>query len=236
MSNSTNKQAAAPDGSSSAPVTVPRRVVVNKVRVSDPGFQRAEGTTLQDMEQSYVNASIKTIRNTLDPLVAIRALTRFNGIFSTAVAAYIEVGMSGYTVTAFETGTHIFDPISTNAAISSLVAADTLYDYTEGYADKQSTDALLSTLLKESFSMGACAQELVLNRYRLPERICAVPVTSLKWASSKEGTVWPKQSTSNAMPGGSAGKRNLTEDGMINLDIPTFFYSSVQQPANTVWK
>ena len=228
-------------------VTLPRSVVADKVRLSDPGHIKADNIILSDVELSFLNASIRDLRS-LDPHVAIRALTRFNGIFSTAVASYIEVAMSGYLVTAFKAGTNEFDPVGTAAAQAIMASADTLYDYTTGYADKPSIEGLLSTQLKECITMGGCSQELVLNRYWLPEKIVPVPITSLKWTTRTDGTVYPKQITYNAFNVGGTktianvpasanpvGSGGLIVGGYVDLDIPTFFYAPVEQPANTVF-
>jgi len=203
----------------SPPVTLPRRVIANKVRVSDPGFSKAKDQLVSDLERSYLNTSIRDLRS-INPITAIRALTRFNGIFSTAVHSYIQLAMSGYTITAYSVGTHEFDLAGTNAAKGVLVSASTLYDYTVGYGDKQSADGLVETLLKEVLQTGACSAELVLNRYRLPERVVPVPVDKLEWKSTTEGTVYPEQQATA---------------GTISLNIPTFFYASSHQQSNSVF-
>jgi hypothetical protein len=199
--------------------TLPNRVIANKVRVTDPGYRKQKDAVLSDLERSRVNASIKDLRQ-VDAVTAIRALTRFNGIFSTAVHSYIQLAMSGYTVMAYSAGTHQFDPASTNAAQSVLVSADTLYDYTAGYADKQSIDGLLESMLKEVIQTGAAGMELVLNPYRLPEQLIPVPVTSLKWKSTQKGSVYPYQ---------------ISQTGEeVDLNIPTFFYAATHQQSNSI--
>ena len=201
-----------------APVSLPRRVIANKVRISDPGFIKQKDALLSDQERSYLNTSIRDLRS-VNPITAIRALTRFNGIFSTAVGTYIQLAMSGYKVTGYTAGTHQFDPVATAAAVNVLAATDTLYDYTLGYADKPSINGLLETLLKEVLQTGACGLETVLNRFRLPERMVPVATTSIKWRSKEDGTVYPIQ-----IP---------VSGGEISLDIPTFFYAAMHQQATS---
>lgn len=203
-----------------APVSLPRRVIANKVRLSDPGFQKRNDTVVTDLERSYLNTSIRDLRN-VNPIVAIRALTRFNGIFSTAVHSYIQLAMSGFKVTAYVAGTHQFDQVATNAAINVLASTDTLYDYTAGYADKPSIDGLLETLLKEVLQTGGASLELVLNRYRLPERMVAIPVSSLEWVSTTAGTVYPQQQNA--------------EGQKVSLNVPTVFYASMHQQSNSIF-
>ena len=204
----------------SNPVSVPRRVIANKVQISDPGFstRNSGNSALADPERSYINTSIRDLR-AVSPVTAIRALTRFNGIFSTAVHSYIQLAMSGYKVTAYKAGTHEFDPVATRVATSILVSLDTLYDYTIGFSDKQSTDGLLETLLKEVLHTGACCAELVLNRYTLPEKVVTVPVDTLSWVPNKDKSVYPKQRSSDG------------DD--IELNLPTIFYASMHQVSNS---
>lgn len=208
--------------STANPVTLPRSVIASKARLSDPGYSREADSDIRDTEQSYLNTSIKTLRS-IDPIQAIRALSRYNGVFSTAVHSYVQLAMSGYTLTGFAAGTHQFDLATTLGARSMQVSMDTLYDYTVGYSDKQGLDSTLESLLKEVVQTGACSAELVLNRFRFPDKILPVPVTSLNWKSKADGSRYPEQ-----VPTGSGGDP-------IPLDIPTFFYASSHQQSNSIF-
>lgn len=206
----------------SNPVTLPRKVIASKARLTDPGYSREANTDIRDTETSYLNSSIKTLRE-VDPIQAIRALSRFNGVFSTAVSSYVQLAMSGYTLTGYAAGTNQYEEQLTQAAATVAASTDTLYDYTVGYADKQGLNGILETMLKEVVQTGAVATELVLNKYRLPERILPVPVTSLEWKSKADGTKYPEQ-----LPTSGGGDN-------IPLDIPTFFYAASHQQSNSIF-
>lgn len=118
----------------SNPVTLPRKVIASKARLTDPGYSREANTDIRDTETSYLNSSIKTLRE-VDPIQAIRALSRFNGVFSTAVSSYVQLAMSGYTLTGYAAGTNQYEEQLTQAAATVAASTDTLYDYTVGYAD-----------------------------------------------------------------------------------------------------
>ena len=203
-------------------VTLPRRVIANKVQVSDVGYRAEDKMTIADVEQKYFNTSIEALRQ-LDPVKAIRILTRTDGTFSAALNGYLQLGMSsGYKAVGYSVGTHQFDAAATAAAQSIIASLDTLYDYTEGFSSKRSLSGLLETLLKEVLQTGACMGELVLNKYRLPEEIVAIPVTSIEWVSTKNGRRYPRQTP---VSGGDK----------IDLDLPTVFYEAHAQQSNSIF-
>lgn len=202
-------------------VTLPRRVIANKVQVSDVGYRAEDNTTISDIEQRYFNTSIEALRQ-LDPVRAIRILTRTDGTFSAALNGYLQLGMSsGYKATAYTVGTHQFDSSATAAAQSIIASLDTLYDYTQGYSSKRSLAGLLETLLKEVLQTGGCMAELVLNKFRLPEELVAIPLTSIEWVSTKSGRRFPVQTP-------VAGDK-------IPLDLPTVFYEAHAQQSNSIF-
>lgn len=203
-------------------VILPRRVIANKVQVSDVGYRAEDNMTIADIEQKYFNTSIEALRQ-LDPVKAIRILTRTDGTFSAALNGYLQLGMSsGYKATGYAVGTHQFDSAATAAAQSIIASLDTLYDYTEGFSSKRSLAGLLETLLKEVLQTGACMGELVLNKFRLPEEIVAIPVTSIEWRSTKTGRKYPVQTPA------SGGDK-------IPLDLPTVFYEAHAQQSNSIF-
>jgi hypothetical protein len=203
------------------PINLPRKVIATKVPVTDVGYRKENGTTISDTERQYFNTSIADLR-TLNQTTAIRILTRTDGNFSAALNAYLQLGMSsGYTVTAYQAGTHQFDPAATLAAQSVVASLDTLYDYTEGFSSKASLDSLLETLIKEVLQTGACMAELVLNKFRLPEEIVSIPLNTIEWVSKADGRRYPRQ-----IP---------TSGDKIPLDLPTIFYAAHAQQSNSIF-
>jgi hypothetical protein len=204
-----------------APVNIPPRLFSSKVAISDVGYRKADKAVIADLEQKYFNTSVKDLR-TLSTTSAIRILTRTNGTFSAALNGYLQIAMSGYKAIGYTAGTNQFDPAATLAAQSTLASFDTLFDYTAGYSTKPSMDGLLETLLKEVLQTGACMAELVLNKFKLPEQLIPIPVTTIEWVTMNDGRRFPQQ-----VPPGGGDK--------ISLDYPTIFYASAAQQSNSIF-
>lgn len=208
-------------GGKAPPVALPRQTIASAVQVSDVGYRKDKDATIVDVESKYFNTSIQDIR-ALTPVQAIRILTRIDGTFSAALNSYLQLAMSsGYKVTGYSAGTHQFDPQATLAAMSVMASMDTQYDYTKGFSFKPSVDGLLETLLKEVLQTGACMGELVLNKFKLPEQIVPINVSSIEWHSRQDGTRYPMQIQ-------VSGPKLL-------LDLPTIFYASHAQQSTTIF-
>jgi hypothetical protein len=220
MAKNTSKAQAKSSTLGAPQLDMPKRTVASKARVTDPGFRKDKDVLISDLDSSYLNTSIQDLR-AVEPIRAIKALARFNGVFSAAVHSYVQLGMSGFLVTGYRAGTTEFDPVATQVAQAVLNSTDTLYNYTEGYSDKPATNSLLETLLKEVMCTGGCGIELVLNKAILPDRIVPVSTTSLRWKSRTDGTSYPEQVS-------SSGADN------ISLNIPTFFFATTHQNAGSV--
>ena len=201
------------------PVKLPKGGKLKKVRVSSAPFSGDPGDQIVDRSTSYVSTSIRDIR-TLGTLKAIRALARVNGLVSSAVQSFVSLGMSGYTVSGYHSGTHLFSKEGTQVAETVLASMDTLNDYSDGYNDKRPLQQLLETLLKETIITGACAGELVLNDHRTADRIVPLPVDDVSWTIKKDQKKFPVQA------GGDG------ED--IELNIPTVWVEFLHQEATSV--
>lgn len=204
-------------------ITLPKNSLIKKVRVSEPtGFSSVEkDETLIDQSTNFQNASVRDLRN-LDRRVAIRALSRVNGIVSAAVESYINLAMSDYSVTAYSNGTNLFDRPGTELAVSLANKMDTLNDYSEGFVDKRSISQLLETLLKEVILTGSCGGELVLDKFRLPNRIVPLSTDNIQWRVKKDKRKYPVQI-------------NTQGEDEIPLDYPTVFFEALNSDANTVY-
>lgn len=201
-------------------VKLPKGGALKKVRVSDAPYSGKPGDAIPDGAASYVNASIRDVRN-IGTIKAIRALSRVNGMVSTAVQSYVSLAMSGYTVAGYENSTHLFSRDGTTIAETVLAGMDTLNDYSTGYSDKRTINQLLETLVKEVILTGGCAGELVLNEQRLPDRVVPFPVDDIEWTIKKDKRKYPSQKSQTGDP--------------IPLDLPTVWVESLNQEAAGVY-
>ena len=194
---------------------LPKALGKGKLPISKAPYIPSPTAQISDKNQtSLVNQSINILRQT-DPIKVIRSLTNGNGSFSKGVWSYVQMAMSGYTVTCRDTATGVYNDQATTTAKALMVSIDTLYDYSQGFGDKQSVNGLLETLIKEVVQAGACSCELVLNELFLPETVIAIPVTELKWYPKANGMgKYPKQVNTTGVG-----------DSLVSLDFPTIFYA-----------
>lgn len=198
-------------------VVLPR--TIRPKRVSSTEASRFDRGTQIPKTQTATIQDVKTLRATTNVVEALRLLARVDGTFSAAVFAYVQIADSGYKVQAFKTGTHEYDEAGTLTAESVLASMDTLYDYSKGYGDKQSIPSLVTTLLREAALTGACAIELVMNKFRLPDRVSPIKYESIRWKSDGEGGRVPEQLSAKG--------------GFIDLNIPNVWVSEMHKEAAT---
>lgn len=152
-------------------------------------------------------------------LKVIQDLTRVNPDLSAAVSAFLRVGIpENYAAYAYNPdGT--LNREATALANQILIRFDTLPDYTTGFSQVSTIRSLSESLGKELIQAGAAAMELVLDKSRLPSKFSAVPVASLE--------MWPD--------GNGLKIKQVVAGSRIDLDVPTFFYTSLDQPLDTAY-
>jgi len=81
---------------------------------------------------------------------------------------------------------------------------------------------LLETMLTEVVLTGGCGGELVLDKFRLPDRIVPISNDTITWKVKKDKRKYPVQTP-------TAGGDD------IELDYPSIFFESLNMDANTVY-
>lgn len=108
-----------------------------------------------------------------------------------------------------------------SAALQQILSRmNYLTDYAEGFTNISGIHALGEMLTLELRRYGACAMELVLDKARLPSRMQPISTTQLDFYEDTKGGVYPVQRAAS---------------GDIPLDVPTFFYESLDQDLLTAY-
>lgn len=199
---------------------LPKRLV-NKAATKTPASKYDKGSVIPKVDARSYAKSIDDLRTSGDTLTAVRELARVDGTVASAVHSFIQIANSGINLAAYDTTTHQFNPEATQAATSILAAFNTLHDYSKGYSNKKSVDAVVETLLNETLLTGGCGLELILNKQYLPDRLEPVSLSQIDWVAKGENEVYPQQKAGGGEP--------------IPLDIPTFFIGQSRQDPTTAY-
>ena len=210
-------------GPTSQPIVLPRSLV-NKA-VTETVFDRAGANQVvpRDNRQT-VNEAISASRARNELIGSIRDLYSREGTFSSAAFSFVEVALSPYSAKAYNTQTGQFDLNGSLMARQIIAGFDTLFDYSQGYGDKTSFEALLEQSLLEVVLTSALAQELVLNKARFPDKINTIPFETIDWKNIGSG---PK---AKKVP-----QQNRSQGDPVLLDVPTVFISELHRQANRAY-
>ena len=198
---------------------LPRRLA-GKARAATPGSEQRKGDVIPNRSEYLRFESVRTLREAGRIVEAARKMARIDGTVSSAVYALVQVANSGFTVTAYRSGTHELFPEATNLARSIRASMDTLYDYTRGYADKNTFQDLVESGLREVVLTGAVCGELVLDRNRLPDRINLIAYEQLRWKANGKGGRYPVQ---------------IASGGEVDLNIPNFWVCESHREASDAY-
>ena len=195
--------------------------LLNKASAGTAASAYDKGNTIPRDSTRAANQSIANFRTGANDTAVLRGLDLFDGTLSAAIFSYIEIACTSYKLTAYDTATQQFSVDGSLTAATIAARFDTLYDYSKGFADKSSMATMLRMALLETLFTGALAQELVLDKSRLPDKINVIPYETLEWVSRGDGGKYPQQVSSQGDP--------------IKLDIPTFFVSEMHKHASKAY-
>lgn len=203
-------------------VVLPNRLA-NKVLTRDATDSLNRGATVQsDRGQPWYNEDVTTLRQQGNLLAAVRLLARVDPTMSGAVWSFVQMAMSGFRITAYNSADHQYSPEGTQLARTVLASFDTLYDYSQGYSERRSVKSTLETMLRETVTTGGVGLELVLNKARLPDYLKTIPLTQIEWVSRGAGKgKYPQQVIAGSDP--------------IPLDVATFWVAHSHEDAGTVY-
>lgn len=196
------------------PIEVPK---VKPNQQGYPGFAtgtQASTSALRREDAGLANTDILTFRSETDSRKLLARLARANPDLSAAFSAYLRVGLTqGFRCWATNMD-KTFSRDATLLAHGLLDRWDLVPRYAEeGFSQTASIRSKAESVGWELLQNGAACIELVLDKARLPWKLAAIPVVDIKFYPDKKG-LKPVQ-----VVGGEE----------IDLDLPTIFYTSVDQ-------
>ncbi len=176
-------------------------------------------SALQRSDRRLANTDIATYRTSNDTRTVVRDLAASNPDLSATINSYLRVGIpTEYSVIARDPD-GVINVEATKLAQELLRRLTYLGDVSLGYNPVSDLQSLSESLAKELLQYGSMALELALDKQRLPLYLNAVSVTKLQF-KEEDGGVYPVQ---------------VIAGNEINLDIPTFFYLSLDQDLLTAY-
>jgi hypothetical protein len=174
-------------------ITLPTKLA-GRARSVNKSSGYANGDTLRKDNQPNPNVSIQTLRFGQNAAATMRALHDVDGMVSAVVTNYLATALSGWRVTAYQSWTNEFSSDGLLAAETIISGLDTLWNYTQGYQDKQTVDQLTEMGVLEVLLTGGIAAELILDTSRIPQGIILFPYDSITWKSNGKGgrVAWQK--------------------------------------------
>lgn len=176
-------------------------------------------SVLSRTDRGLANRSIVDYRAGTDSRQIARDYAASSPDLSATIASYLRVGIpSKYTVIARDLD-GVVNVDATKLAQEILRYVTFLGDVSLGYNPVSDLQSLSESLGKELLINGSCGMELVLDKARRPVYFNAVSTSKISF-KEEDGGVYPVQVI--------AGKE-------ISLDIPTFFYASIDQDLLTAY-
>ena len=172
------------------------------------------GSSLTKLDRGLINHDITTYRSGRDTPTLLRDFAISTPDLSASVDAYIRTVVSPEYNGIAKNLDGTFNLEATQALQFLLTRFDLLNNYEEGFSNTPSIRSVSEALTKEFRYYGSAAIELVLDKNRLPVRLQPVSVTTINFEYDKGGMLFPTQEIDGTK---------------VSLDIPTFFYRSIDQ-------
>lgn len=209
-------------GAALPPIVEPK--VPNRPQ-SQPSASKRTATTkgdqrLAETDRRTANLDLLSLRSGTSTKATIRDLSKVSPDLSASVWAYqrLVVTKGFRAVGRNQDGT--INQEATNLVQQLLARFNFLTDYSAGFSGTASVYSVAESLTRELRLYGSCSLELVLDKARLPSRLQPISTTQLIFHDDGSGSIYPVQKS---------------PAGEIPLDIPTFFYESMDQDLLTAY-
>lgn len=203
---------------------IPEPKVPNKAQTQPSASTRTKTSSgdikLTATDRRTANLDLLTLRNGTTTKSTIRDLAQVSPDLSASVWAYQRLTITKEFTAVARNQDGTVNPQATEALQMVLARMNYLTDYAQGFNNISGIQAVGESLCRELRLYGACAQELVLDKARLPSRLQPISTTQITFQESTDGMIFPVQ-TSNGVE--------------IPLDTPAFFYESLDQDLLTAY-
>lgn len=204
--------------------------------VADPKIKGKGGTTtptifttakpattsaMTDTDRGTTNLDLTTLRTTGTTKQNVQVFSKVNPELAAAVDAYIRLALTNPTVIAYDRTSGTVDPQGSAVIQQWLRQNDLIGQYDQGYNPNFSLRAICEMWALELRQFGSCCGEVVMDQARVPSRIQPIGSRDIKWFPDK-GARW-------ATPVQVVGGQN------VDLNIPAFFYVSIDQSLYTAY-
>lgn len=193
-------------------------VEVPKVKASQQSrslflTKAATKSALPLSDRRLANTDITTLRSNGTTRGVIRDFAAASPDLSSAVATAVRTAVTAHYTAVAKNMDGTFNYEATALLQQLLTRFNVVKNYSEGFSNVNSIRECSEAMGKELELYGACALELVLDKSRLPAKLVPVSVTSVQLYQDEKGL--------------KAKQRVQGEE--IDLDIPTFFYTALDQ-------
>lgn len=192
---------------------------------SYPGYRKStDATTAKIPTTKFDVANVDlaaTYRNGRSTSKTVRDFSRFSPELAGSIAAHNRIGIPEKFIAIARDPDGSFNVEATRLTMQILRRMNTMPDYINGFSQVSSLRSVSEALAKEIQQNGAMAMELVLDKNRLPLQFAPIPTDPDVLFFYEDGKgVKPVQKV-----GGDE----------IDLDLPTFFYVSIDQSLYDVY-
>jgi len=187
----------------------------SKRAATSSGDQRLTST-----DRKTANLDLLSLRNGTSTKSTIHDLAQVSPDLSASVYAYTRLVVTKDFRAVARNLDGTVNAAATTLTQSLLARLNFLCDYSEGFSATSGIHAVAEQLCVELRLYGACAAELVLDKARVPSRMQPLSVTQIEFFEDSKGYTYPVQ------------RVNGLE---VNLDVPTFFYESLDQDLLTAY-
>lgn len=194
------------------PIVAPRKLVTGGVSTTssfNPSQPRIGAPTFQEHIEDIFDLRLSQNQNDI-----LERLFREDPDLSSTVNAYLTIANTEPHVLVFNAEGEI-DTEGLATAHGIIETLTSVRDYSQGFQMKSHLKTTAAAMRYMLLLRGACANELVLDKARLPFALRTIDTTSLLWEETTPGAYKPYQNQQGGDP--------------ISLDYPTIFYQSYHQ-------